>query len=685
MTILAAEPVRAPLLSVRLSAAAKGVIFAATVCAFAFRISPFGAWLAPLTLGLLIAAASVAYSLTASEPENAVMGRVFLIGALICGAASVTGLSGEKLEPAFGLASLAMLGVMAYRLAAHRRATPRWLGGRALVFSAALIGALFAYNAWYVIASRDLEIADFMFYRLVSVAVATSIDNGHWPQLVFQVASSLKADYSWLPGLLPGAALSLGAPLSRAVYQAAIMAFYAAPALAALGWLARELAARSQVRTPRSTRMLALGVLAVAAAYPTGIAVAARGMPDIGGLALYVYALRLADKLVRSVVIARAEALTRRIALALVLTLSAMFLFRRWYAFADVGIVAMLAVELAIVAFAKGRAFPWKPALASVALAALTGLALVSPVLVDWLPNPAAHDYARIYAAYRKPADVLLGLIGDWWGYAILGLAVAGATILLARWRGARLARLTFGAAIVAAALFLRVQTPYVHHVFLIAPAVTGSIGAFVLILTKLSPARGAVALALLAVLTLTPAGALAPKGAFPNYGQPHAPRSDLAELARMKDWVDARAAPEHKVCGLGSSYTFSGQLIDELWQLKAERSPLHLDKKARASVAMSDVDTVEGAPSADLGDCAFMIVGDPVQTHLIPAYQQTVIVPSREMLEGAGIGTHYARTGEVFHLEKGVSAVVFERKTPVTDQDIAALTGRWQAARIQP
>jgi hypothetical protein len=96
----------------------------------------------------------------------------------------------------------------------------------------------------------------------------------------------------------------------------------------------------------------------------------------------------------------------------------------------------------------------------------------------------------------------------------------------------------------------------------------------------------------------------------------------------------------------------------------------------------MSDVDTVEGPPNPELKDCAILLVGDPVQTHLVPAYQQTVIVPSREMLLGIGIGAHYRRTGEVFHLEQGVSAVVFERATPLDDSDMAALADRWRAAR---
>jgi hypothetical protein len=69
------------------------------------------------------------------------------------------------------------------------------------------------------------------------------------------------------------------------------------------------------------------------------------------------------------------------------------------------------------------------------------------------------------------------------------------------------------------------------------------------------------------------------------------------------------------------------------LWQLRPERGP----SRRELSVTMPDVDTVEGLPTADLKDCAIIIVGDPVQTHLDPNYQQTVIAPSREMLTGQG------------------------------------------------
>ena len=193
------------------------------------------------------------------------------------------------------------------------------------------------------------------------------------------------------------------------------------------------------------------------------------------------------------------------------------------------------------------------------------------------------------------------------------------------------------------------------------------------------APRVALLGIAALGAITLSPlAAALNPLGLAPIAGLPRAPRADLDELKRLKDWVDERARPDAKVCGLGSSYTFSGQLIGELWQLRPERGL----SGPKLGVAMPDVDTVEGPPGADLKDCAIIIVGDPVQTHLDPDYQQTVIVPSREMLTGQGIGAKFRRTGEVFHLEKGVSAVVFERLAPLDDADIAALQARWRAAR---
>jgi hypothetical protein len=443
---------------------------------------------------------------------------------------------------------------------------------------------------------------------------------------------------------------------------------------------------RSQVgQTPRDeTAKLAIGVAAVFVAYPAAMAVAARGMPDVGGLVLVVCALKLAERLARLLALrqglgSRVEPMTRRVALALALTLYAMFAFRRWYAFAAAGIVVMLALEVGSIALKRGAHFRWKDAVTAAAIGALTLLALLSPVLIDWAPNLGAHDYAQTYAGYRKPPDVFLRELGDWVGLIPALVALAGAAFLWARSRNKRLLRLTLGAAAIAGVLFLRIQTPYIHHLDLIAPAIVVPIAASLILIFARAPRLALLGVGALAAITLSPlAAALTSSGLAPIAGLPGAPRADLDELERLKDWVDERAQPDAKVCGLGSSYTFSGQLISELWQLRPERSPTG----SKLNVMMPDVDTVEGPPGASLKDCAVIIVGDPVQTHLDPDYQQTVIVPSREMLTGQGIGAKFRRTGEVFHLEKGVSAIVFERLALLDDTDIAALQARWREAR---
>jgi len=691
MSAFAPAALRAPLrASLRALTWVAGVALGLAIGLLARRVAPSLTPLAPAGLGLVALASAGGLAATLEDAALPRYAAAFGLGALAVLAAAMLPGDPDRLELVFGVGALGLAAGAGYRLAKaawRRGGSPAYA---TLALGVPLIAALGLYCVYYVVVSRDLMIADFIYYRQVSIAVATLIDAGRWAELIAAVVASMKDDYSWAPALAPGAVLALGAPLSRVAYGAAIVVFYAAPAIAALGVLARDLARRAGLGRAgvAPATMLAVAMAAVFAAYPTGVAVAARGMLDIGGLVLYVCALRLADRLSRLLALPRGHdrlvgPLTRRVALALALCVFAMFLFRRWYAFAAVGIAAMLALEVAALVVRRGLGFRWRETVMAASLGALLLLALMSPVIVDWLPNPAAHDYAAIYAAYRKPPAVLLAQILDGFGAAALCLALAGAFVLAARSADRRLLRLTCGAAGVAAILFLRVETPYAHHLYLVAPAATALIAAPILLLYSRARRAGLAALAALAAMTLTPVvGAIAPKGFAPIGGLPHAPREDLAELARLKAWVDARARPDHRVCGLGSSYTFSGQLIEELWQLDAKHSPLYGGAELRPYVKMSDVDTVEGPPNPELKDCAILIVGDPVQTHLVPAYQQTVIVPSREMLLGIGIGAHYRRTGEVFHLEKGVSAVAFERATPLDDADMAALADRWRAAR---
>ena len=254
MTTLAAEPAaRAPYVAFRASAA--GVALSLSIAGLAWRVSPASFWPATLALGVAALAASLALVATSSEVENRFHLVAFLAAAAAVIVAASSRLSGAALEPAFGLGSLVLAGLWTYRVASP----PRWPPPGVCALAVAAILTLLAYNAWYVISSRDLEIADFMNYRLISIAVAELIDSLRFPQLIFELVRSMKADYSWAPALAPGLALALGAPLSRVVYQTALMACYAAPALVALAWLSRELAIRPGARHTAAGRDFRLG------------------------------------------------------------------------------------------------------------------------------------------------------------------------------------------------------------------------------------------------------------------------------------------------------------------------------------------------------------------------------------------------------------------------------------------
>ena len=677
------------------------------------RAAPEGSLVIPVACAGLAGVSAGALALTLEDAALPKLTRGVLAGSslLVLGAFA----DSETRLRVFSFASVAFGAALVLWLARTAPKWPRVPLRLTLIYAAALVG-LSAYGAYLVTVSRDLMIADFITYRGIAIMVARLADSGNWPLLASAAAQSITQDYAWGPALLPGLALALTEPTSRMAYTLAVLALYAAPALLALTILARDLARRAGLRFPsprpppvngrgkegesllppageggRRSRpdegVLALGAAAAFAAYPAAMAVAARGMPDVGGLVLTVVALRLADRLARLLALgqgrdARIAPMTRRVVLTLALTLFAMFAFRRWYAFAAAGIATMLAVEIAFLAFSARAQFRWKEAAMSFALGALTLLALSSPVIVGWLPDLGAHDYVRSYAAYRKPPEVFVSQLGDWVGLLPALIAAGGTAFLWARSADRRLLRLTFGSAAVAAVLFLRIQTPYIHHLYLVAPAIAAPIAASLMLAFASRPRVALAALAVLGAVTLSPLAAmLNPSGLTPIAGLPGPQRTDLDELARLRDWVDARARPDGKVCGLGSSYTFSGQLISELWQLRPERGP----SRRELSVKMPDVDTVDGPPTLGLKECTIIIVGEPIQTHLDPDGQQTVVVPSREVLAGQGIGAKFRRTGEVFHLEKGVNAVVFERVAPLDNADIAALQARWRAARAAP
>jgi hypothetical protein len=633
----------------------------------------------PLAVGAIALAAmglATAFAGCASAQSLRICSPLLAAAALATNLAPFATRDAATASLAFGAASLtAMLAIFSAALGTARF-RPIALGAVAVALATT---AVVTFSSLYRLRIAGPMFSDFMACRLLSIEVARTIRDGEVAAILPVFVKSFSSEYSLLPALAPGLALAASAPLSRAAYQIAIAVLYAAPAYLALGWLARRIARRAGGSRGRGVALALATGFALAAA-PSAMTLVTLGMPDIGGLALVVAGLFLVERIARLIALPRGreqwvERQAMRTGLQLAACLFAMFLFRRYFAFSALGLIAALGVEIALLAANRRAEFRWRAAIASGAATGLTLMALILPVLIDWLQDWRSHDYGAIYAAYNYDLAELTRRIADFFGFAIPAAALASAVFLAMRCSNHRLLRLTLVASALAFAAMLHVQSPGAHHLLLLAPALTAPIGAAALLLFDRGWRGKILAPLALAAVALTPSGS-----GLSRQAQLPAPRSDAAELARLRDWIDAHASPERRYCVLASSEAVSGVIVGELWQLDPVRAPTFSGAQ-RNNVLLPTVDGRDGPPGPAMKDCALLLVGDPVQTSLPREFQYSVALPAAEVLAGEGIGKNFRRTGEAFQLIGGVRLVAFERTAPLTDADIAALRARWDEA----
>ena len=233
-------------------------------CALGLAVAGFAWGLAQghgpaIALGAATGLAALGFAALVDAAEAAFWAKVFLGLAGFLALVTAARIPADRLQLVFALGSLGFLCWGAWRTSATTRLSLGLSQRATLVTILGAVAALAAFSAYYLLASQDLQIADFMFYRVVSIAVATLARGGKILPLVVDFAGSMKQDYSWAPAILPGLALAAFGLLSRAVYQGAIVVCYAAPALVALAWLAREIARGAESLGPRASRARADG------------------------------------------------------------------------------------------------------------------------------------------------------------------------------------------------------------------------------------------------------------------------------------------------------------------------------------------------------------------------------------------------------------------------------------------
>ena len=128
----------------------------------------------------------------------------------------------------------------------------------------------------------------------------------------------------------------------------------------------------------------------------------------------------------------------------------------------------------------------------------------------------------------------------------------------------------------------------------------------------------------------------LAPRPLYPEQ------RPDLEEIQRLLTYLEAQTRPGETVYVLASSEVLNSSLL--------EHAPLSLGLPGPRSYQVCHSpgrDNDRGSFPRLLFEADYILVGDPVQTHLQKGTQNVVTVPAAQLLTGEGFGRAYLDMGD--------------------------------------
>ena len=351
--------------------------------------------------------------------------------------------------------------------------------------------------------------------------------------------------------------------------------------------------------------------------------------------------------------------------------LTLVFLLRRYFFFFTVsfGIAAFLALLI--------RRSQWKSFLTM----AVTGVGfslffgqsfMVSQVL--------SANYADTYSAYDQGRWIDLVMLCRYYGYVMMAVALVCVVFLLLRSKSRYGALLCLCQPALCLFLFTRIQSHGQQHLLLYLPAFCFALAGGM----ELLPERRSVRWVPWALALCTLGSSFLPRpqpshpseiavpDPLPAFTYVPGQRTDLAQLVALRVYVDSLSAEEQKTAAvLASSFTFNSSIYDNtLRSLNIPQS----GGPATSIIYFATVDKRDGfswnALTAD-----YLIVADPVQTHLGADNQHILSVLAQPVLDGTGIGTAYRQLDQSFPLEDGVTVYVYERTRDITREEYQAIS----------
>lgn len=503
--------------------------------------------------------------------------------------------------------------------------------------------ALNAVTAVYVLSSRTVYVWDNAGYWAVARTLA---DQPFGPaQLRGILESTISLDYnyllalpvSWVMRLLGG---------SRAVFLFSVANLYILPSLWGLAALAPE---------------KPWGGLLLAGLFPMLTYVGLVGYVDVASAALGIWA----------VAVYRSErpAVSRGLVSGALLV--GTFLLRRYFFFfaASFGVAALVCKLL----FQRKR---WADFGALFASSAFCALFCTYRFLLD---KVLGTNYSDLYSAYDLGLRSDLLLFCRYFGWVLLAVLALLAAAGLTRKETRPAVAFSLVQLAVCFLAFVSIQSHGQQHLLLYLPALALLASSSLLSRPGPLPALlAAAAFGFCFVPKAQPASIceIASPDPLPSFQFYGPRRSDIDQLLALADAVDGLSAEEpHTAAVLASSFTFNSETLTSL------RASLSLPEPETGTVVQyhGTVDKRD-AFNWNTAQADYLIVGDPVQTHLGEENQQVMALLAHDVLEGIGPGTAYEALPETFSLENGVTVRLYRRTRAWTAGDYCSISDRLTA-----
>ena len=523
------------------------------------------------------------------------------------------------------------------------------------------------------------------------------IKSGSWMQAIGIFSSAYTSDYSMLPAVWPALiSLVTGYP-TRLNYSLSITAIYAVPAYIMVAYLAKRLVdgQTTGVDTPVKNGWV-LASFTPFFALPIYFGTTLSLMPDIGGVILFVGALLIASTVVDAIrepgVECKHWQVSRtlvRSSISLGVLFSLMFIFRRWYVFAAAGIACSL-FFLVIIEISVSRGFRvlvLYRAVAAALLVTFAALPLLCWVLFDWSRDFGQHDYANLYSSYKFSLDRDAQMARQVFGVVSPFICVVGGVFLYYLGKAKRLLFLLFAATGIACFSFLSVQSPALHHYYLLMPM----LGAFLAGLSILIARRFGLLAAVCFTLLFVLGGTLATRPMSEKYGfdyfagfEQWLPRHQkyVEGYTQLYQWLALPANESKKFCLIASSETINQGVLGELWQVVSDAAKGSYDQRL---IQLGQVDSVNGPPGRVIQQCQIFLIGVPFQAHLQPDQQFTLEIIQKDILNGEGIGQSVDRSPTIFSMGDNIEVRAYQAVKSITDDEYEDLVKRFVNRKALP